>query len=139
VALLLGNAQYQALADAAGLNIAKLPGMRFTLASEFLRNLGWTSFKPDRHVTEMFQMWFGSPDEQNLIVEADIAAISRVFGRTRIDRSDLSLLRTSLLGAKKTPPGTPINQSDQLVWLYRSTLGKAGVLIAEEESRPRLG
>jgi hypothetical protein len=87
----------------------------------------------------MFQMWFGSPDEQNLIVEADIAAISRVFGRTRIDRSDLSLLRTSLLGAKKTPPGTPINQSDQLVWLYRSTLGKAGVLIAEEESRPRLG
>jgi hypothetical protein len=75
--------------------------------------------KPDRHVTQTIQM-YGASEQQDLI-EADIAEIRRVFGH--IGASDLRLLRTSLLGARKTPPGTPINQADQLVWLYRSTLG----------------
>jgi hypothetical protein len=125
VALLLGNARYASLA--ARFSITKLPGMGVTLACEFLRNMGWSGFKPDRHVTEMMQIWYGDLERQNL--ESDIAEISRIFGR--IAGSDLPLLRTSLLGARETPPGTPINQADQLVWLYRSTLRRPVVEEAE--------
>jgi hypothetical protein len=127
VALLLGNKQYEPLA--ARFSITKLPGMGVTLACEFLRNLGWTTFKPDRHVIEMIQLWYGALEEHDTI-EADIAEIRSIF--QRISASDLHLLRTALLGARKTPPGTPINQADQLVWLYRSTLGRSGVMRAEQ-------
>jgi hypothetical protein len=36
----------------------KLPGMRYVLASEFLRNLGWEGFKPDRHIQRLFDRWY---------------------------------------------------------------------------------
>jgi hypothetical protein len=35
----------------------KTPGMGYILASEFLRNLGWNGFKPDRHVQRLFDRW----------------------------------------------------------------------------------
>jgi hypothetical protein len=127
VALLLGNSRYHPLA--AQFSVTKLPGMGVTLACEFLRNLGWTTFKPDRHVIEMIGLWYGVLEEQ-AVIDANIGEIRRIF--RHISVSDERLLRTSLLGAQKTPPGTPINQADQLVWLYRSTLGKSGVIRTEQ-------
>ena len=35
----------------------KAPGMGPVLATEFLKNLGWSGFKPDRHVKRLFLRW----------------------------------------------------------------------------------
>lgn len=122
VALLIGNRQYEALAKSEIGISYKIAGMGIPLASEFLRNLGWTGFKPDRHVVEMLDKWY-SDQEQEALIGSDVASIRQIFGQ--IPSTDLRLLRKSLLGAKTTPPGTPINQADHLVWLYRSTLGRS--------------
>ena len=37
----------------------KFPGMGRPLASEFLRNLGWNGYKPDRHIIRLFREWTG--------------------------------------------------------------------------------
>jgi hypothetical protein len=122
VALLLSNRKYETVfGSRIGVGY-KINGMGVALASEFLRNLGWPSFKPDRHIIEMLNKWYTEP-EQNDLVKSDVDAVCRVFGR--IGAADFRLLRISLLGAKTTPPGTSINYADQLVWLYRSTLGRS--------------
>jgi hypothetical protein len=122
VALLIGNRQYEGLAKSKIGVGYKIVGMGIPLASEFLRNLGWTGFKPDRHVVEMLEKWY-SDEEQEALIGSDVARIRQILGQ--ISSLDLRLLRKSLLGAKTTPPGTPINQADHLVWLYRSTLGRS--------------
>jgi hypothetical protein len=35
----------------------KFPGMGFSICCEFFRNLGWSGFKPDVHITRLFQHW----------------------------------------------------------------------------------
>lgn len=121
VAMLLANRDYDRFARSSLGKSYKLPGMGISLASEFLRNLGWTGFKPDRHVTEMLGKWYPI-EEQAALVGKEVEVIRRIFGR--VSSADARAVRISLLGAKMTPPGSAINQSDRLVWLYRSMLGK---------------
>jgi thermostable 8-oxoguanine DNA glycosylase len=35
----------------------KWPGVGFALGAEFLRNVGWNGFKPDRHIKRLLQHW----------------------------------------------------------------------------------
>ena len=41
-----------------GLGTWKMRGMGAVLRSEFLRNLHWSGFKPDRHIKRLLRMWF---------------------------------------------------------------------------------
>ena len=54
----LTNAEVTALCAAKLLDAShKLPGMGFIITNEFLRNLGWSGFKPDRHVKRLLKLW----------------------------------------------------------------------------------
>jgi hypothetical protein len=93
----------------------KVPGLGPTLASEFLRNLGWSGFKPDRHVRRLLEYWFGL-DHPALMARAEVMA--RLIGSNRRDL--VCFFFFSALGASKSPRDIPLNQVDQLVWLFGS-------------------
>ena len=100
---------------------AKLPGMSYVLASEFLRNLGWSGFKPDRHIQRLFQRWFPEPIEA---VEARLVYFQNLIGRR--EASLANYLRYSLLGIEVSPPGYPLSYVDNLVWLLGAYVEKKG-------------
>ena len=63
----------------------KLPGMGYALASEFFRNLGWSGFKPDRHVVRLFDRWQIRPTpaiEQRANLLASIVGSTQAGGPT---------------------------------------------------------
>ena len=91
----------------------KAPGMGPTLASEFLRNLGWSGFKPDRHVMRLFGCWF--PEDGS--IRARARTLLSLLG-LREEKAHLDFLYYSLLGAERSPGGMPVRQVDNLVWLY---------------------
>jgi hypothetical protein len=93
----------------------KAPGMGPTLASEFLRNLGWSGFKPDRHIKRLLEYWFGL---DHPAIKAHAEAMARLIGSTHRDL--VCFFFFSALGATKSPPSLPLNQVDQLVWLFGS-------------------
>jgi len=90
----------------------KASGMGPTLASEFLRNLGWSGFKPDRHVRRLLTKWF--PEDVQVRQRAE--ALAKSIGTRRRDAVDF--LYFSILGAERSPPGMQISHVDNLVWLY---------------------
>ena len=90
----------------------KAPGMGMPLASEFLRNLHWEGFKPDRHIKRLIGRWF--PE----VVESK-------FGRADyLAREILSCgskdviigLKFSLAGIAVTPNDCSFTKADNLVW-----------------------
>ena len=56
-----------------GMGTWKTPGMRTALASEFLRNLHWAGFKPDRHIVRLFSKWFPDVAEERSHRARDLA------------------------------------------------------------------
>jgi hypothetical protein len=89
----------------------KLPGMGPVLASEFLRNLRWAGFKPDRHIIRLFRKWF--PD----VIEKEAAHARAIGERLGTRRNDvLEFLTFSLVGAAVTPPDRSFTEVDNLVW-----------------------
>jgi hypothetical protein len=99
----------------------KLPGMGYILTSEFLRNLHWNGFKPDRHVQRLFDRWF---PEGEAAVSTRVNEILRLFGR---DAQDLrTYLTYSLIGIAASPPGVGCSQVDNLVWLLGAYVEKKG-------------
>jgi len=92
----------------------KLSGMGPTLASEFLRNLGWSGFKPDRHVQRLFARWLSS--SQMARFDEEVSDVALMLGWP--GSKDVSeFLRCSLLGQSLTPAGAPFSLVDNLVWL----------------------
>jgi hypothetical protein len=116
VALILGTAPATPFDS---LFPVKSPGMGPTLASEFLRNLGWSGFKPDRHVRRLLTLWF--PEDQQVRKRAEVLA--RLIGSRRADVTEF--LYFSILGAERSSPGMPISHVDNLVWLYGSMVERA--------------
>lgn len=99
----------------------KLPGMGPALGSEFFRNLGWSGFKPDRHVMRLLDRW--APE----VVEAQRPAarrLAKVIGRR--DRGTLDYLAYSLAGQAMTPGGTHYSRADNLVWALGAYVEKKG-------------
>lgn len=99
----------------------KLAGMGPVLASEFLRNLRWSGFKPDRHIIRLFRQWF--PD----VIEQMAAPARELCERLGTRRKDvLEFLNVSLVGAAVTPPGHSYTEVDNLVWALGAYVEKKG-------------
>jgi hypothetical protein len=97
----------------------KTPGMSYTLASEFLRNLGWTGFKPDRHVIRLFDNWlpYGTAE-----VDSQVQDLVQLIGN---NPKDLHVfLAYSSLGIRISPPGVPHSHVDNLIWLLGAYVEK---------------
>jgi hypothetical protein len=89
----------------------KLPGMGFPLVSEFLRNMRWDGFKPDRHVQRLLHCWV-----PRVVVDCRNRAqlLREVVGRSSRDLE--RLIAYALAGWRVSPPGVPRSHVDNLVW-----------------------
>jgi hypothetical protein len=111
---------------------SKPPGMGLALTSEFLRNLGWSGFKADRHIRRLFDQWFEEvpPDWERIhLAEGLISAALQRFvpGHNVSHRSDLrTYLRYSILGITSSPVGVPYSRVDNLVWLLGAYVERKG-------------
>jgi hypothetical protein len=100
--------------------IRKWPGMRFALGSEFLRNLRWNGFKPDRHVKRLLDRWTkGKAD-----VHQDVQRVLRIIGRS--DRELMDNLKWAFIGASVAPDDYSANfsQLDNIIWLLGAYVEK---------------
>ncbi|WP_285182276.1 hypothetical protein [Rhodococcus sp. MEB032] len=95
-----------------------LPGMGYPLASEFLRNLHWNGFKPDRHITRLLGLWVPETRET---VEEDVDRLCALIGSK--NRSLKYFLRYSLVGVAITPDGN-YSRADNLIWMLGAYLEK---------------
>lgn len=95
--------------------LPKTPGMGPVLASEFLRNLGWSMCKPDRHVGALLDGWLGT--DATLRARSD--ELTTKVCKTK-DRSVRDYVYRSMLMIKRRPEGIKLFDLDQLVWLYGS-------------------
>ena len=104
-----------------GLETWKAPGMGFVLACEFLRNLRWGTFKPDRHIIRLLDSWFpeGAAGLKGRAVE-----LAEVIGSR--SKALIEPLQFSLLGMQVSPAGRHINGVDNLVWVLASYVEKKG-------------
>ncbi len=105
----------------AGLETSKAPGMGATLASEFLRNLGWSGFKPDRHIQRLFSAWFPEVVKGCHERAVELAAL---VGRRAKDV--VAFFTFSLVGHAVTPPGRTLSEADNLVWALGAYVEKKG-------------
>lgn len=99
----------------------KAPGMGYLLASEFLRNLGWHSFKPDRHLQRLLDRWSPGAAREALPAARELMTL---IGRS--DRPLRTYLTYSLAGRQLAPPGLPLSHVDNLVWLLGAYVEKKG-------------
>lgn len=100
--------------------LRKLPGMGYPLASEFMRNLHWNGFKPDRHIQRLFNRWF--PDQTT--VESDVRQLQVLIGRN--DRNLNTYLAYSLIGIAAAPQNVALSQVDNFVWLLGAYIERKG-------------
>lgn len=99
----------------------KAPGMRPVLASEFLRNLGWNGFKPDRHVQRLLSRW--CPE---FVAEQD-GRVDELCGILGTQAKDVrGFLRFSLAGIGLAPPDWLLSHVDNLVWALGAYVEKKG-------------
>ena len=105
-----------------GLETWKVPGMGFTLACEFLRNLHWGTFKPDRHIQRLLGRWF--PEGTAGLEERASQLAREVFGSR--SKQLIKPLQFSLLGMQVSPPDRHLNEVDNLVWLLGAKVEKKG-------------
>ena len=109
----------------------KAPGMGPTLAMEFLRNLGWSGFKPDRHIQRLLGAWF--PD----VVAACRPRATELAGLLGTRSKDLVAFFTfCLVGQAVTPPGRTFSEADNLVWALGAYVERKG---RESEMTYRVG
>ena len=95
-----------------GMESWKAPGMGMPLASEFLRNLSWEGFKPDRHIKRLIGRWF--PE----VVEAKSERAEHLAREIlHCGSKDVIVgLKYSLAGMAVTPNDCSFTKADNLVW-----------------------
>jgi hypothetical protein len=103
----------------------KFPGMRYILASEFLKNLGWSCFKPDRHVQRLFDKWFGNQNAA-LINQEELVNFESLILGGKEDKELRTFLEYSMLGKTVSPAGSSFSQVDNMVWLLGKYIEKKG-------------
>ncbi|MDI9314173.1 MAG: hypothetical protein QM529_05835 [Hydrotalea sp.] len=118
----------------------KIKGMGFALASEFLRNLGFPNFKPDRHILRIFydDIIFKDGLCPDLInnTKKILNTLNKPYKNTPFEKRDkdggLSInietnIYACLLGAKIAEDAgcaNNINFVDNTLWLYGSEIKK---------------
>ena len=90
----------------------KVPGMGMPLASEFLRNLHWEGFKPDRHIKRLIGRWFPKVVESKSRRASYLAREILHCGSKDV----IVGLNFSLAGMAVTPNGCSFTKADNLVW-----------------------
>lgn len=102
-------------------NDFKFFGMGYILSSEFLRNLGWNGFKPDRHIKRLFDYWYASyktfPPEETYFY-------NEMLNSRKKDLNDF--IKYSLIGHKITPHHLKYSEMDNLLWAFGSYVAKKG-------------
>lgn len=99
----------------------KTNGMSYILASEFMRNLGWNGFKPDRHVVRLFSRWLPDHDQ---FVAVRVHRLQELIGC--FAKPLRTYLTYSLVGALVAPKNLALSQVDNLVWLLGAYVEKKG-------------
>lgn len=99
----------------------KAPGMGAVLAAEFLRNLHWPGYKPDRHVIRLVRRW---ASEVVAAQQPRVEALMKALGRRSKDVR--AFLEVSLAALRLTPPGTDPSQADNLIWALGAMVEKKG-------------
>lgn len=103
-------------------SLRKWSGMGVILGSEFLRNLGWSGFKADRHIIRLLKDWI---DEDVTSVHTQRAAdLAGLAGRRGAELK--KLIRVSLAGIALTPDGMTYSKADNLLWLLGAQVVKTG-------------
>lgn len=102
-------------------NEFKFFGMGYILSSEFLRNLGWNGFKPDRHIKRLFDYWYTS--DASLPLE-ETRLYNIMLNSQKKDLNDF--IKYSLIGHKITPQTLKYSEMDNLLWAFGSYLAKKG-------------
>lgn len=95
-----------------GMESWKAPGMGMVLASEFLRNLHWAAFKPDRHINRLLGRWFPEVVRKKSERADTIAREILYCGSKDV----ITALTYSLAGMTVTPKGCNFTKADNLVW-----------------------
>ena len=95
-----------------GMESWKAPGMGMVLASEFLRNLHWAAFKPDRHINRLLERWFPEVVRKES-GRAEILAREILFCGSK---DVITGLNYSLAGMAVTPKDCNFTKADNLVW-----------------------
>ena len=103
----------------------KFPGMSYALASEFFKNLGWSTFKPDRHIKRLFDRWF-SDQAANLINQKKLGSLESLILGGRKSAELRTFLKYSLLGKTVSPVGSIFSQVDNKVWLLGKYVERKG-------------
>ena len=94
--------------------------MQTALASEMLRNLHWSGFKPDRHIKRLLGKWF--PD-----VVAEKSTRAEELARTVLccRSQDVAIdIKFALVGIAVKPPDCDFTMADNLVWALGSYVEK---------------
>ena len=94
----------------------------FVLACEFLRNLYWDGFKPDRHIQRLLGRWFPE-DTADLSARAGRLATEVIGSRSE---SLVEPLQFALLGMQVSPPGELFSKVDNLLWVLGAYVEKKG-------------
>jgi hypothetical protein len=97
----------------------KWPGMGFALGSEFLRNLRWNGFKPDRHIKRLLARW----TKGEIDIQSAMDQLLGVIGRK--DRALLDNLQWSLTGMEISPDDH-FSRLDNLIWLLGAYVERKG-------------
>jgi hypothetical protein len=103
----------------------KFPGMRYALASEFLKNLGWSCFKPDRHIQRLFDRWFAHQNTA-LIDEKKLAHLESLILGGKRSAELRTFLKYSMIGKSVSPARSIFSQVDNIVWLLGKYVEKKG-------------
>lgn len=109
----------------------KTPGMGPVLASEFLRNLQWSAFKPDRHIKRLLDLWFPDVVKACRPRASELATLLGSRAKPLVD-----FLTFSLVGAAVTPDGHSLTEIDNLVWALGAYVEKKD---KESDTSYRLG
>ena len=103
----------------------KFPGMSYALASECFKNLGWSIFKPDRHIKRLLDRWFAHPNT-NPINQKKLDSLESLILGGRKSAELRTFLRYSMLGKAVTPVGSVFSQVDNVVWLLGKYVERKG-------------
>lgn len=99
----------------------KFFGMGYILSSEFLRNLGWNGFKPDRHIKRLFDYWY---DTDVIFQQTDIHFYNEMLNSRKKDLNDF--IKYSLIGHQITPNHLKYSEIDNLIWAFGAYVAKKG-------------
>lgn len=116
VAILLGNEARTACrqwSPPQPLETWKLPGMGPTIASEFLRNLGFEAIKPDTHIRRLLGVWHSGFPSQATDRWHKISACVKSKSTENAEFAQFALF-----GHLISLPHFSLTEFDNLLWLY---------------------